>query len=123
MPDFFAKNNAQGETNLHNMIVGGKKVNKLVFGLLLGIGVFFYLFVLPTLYNKIASIKKRVNEFAIPIPQGVHVLAYFFLVVLSEFIDGGKKGEILEFGGCWIFMLMVFNPYNRDIFSRKSFER
>ena len=38
-------------------------------------------------------------------------------------ITSGKKGEILEFGGCWIFLMMVLEPYNRDIFSRKSFER
>ena len=29
--DFFQKNNAQGETNLHNLVVGGVKVNKLLF--------------------------------------------------------------------------------------------
>ena len=30
-PEFFAKNNAQHETNLHNLIVDGVKLNKLIF--------------------------------------------------------------------------------------------
>ncbi|MBT5093540.1 MAG: hypothetical protein HOM21_04825, partial [Halobacteriovoraceae bacterium] len=52
-----------------------------------------------------------------------HILAYLLLALLVNFIEGGKKGEILELGGCWIFMLMFFEPFNREIFSRKSFVR
>lgn len=44
IPEFFAKNNSQGETNLHNLVVGGTKINKLIFGLFLTICVVIYFF-------------------------------------------------------------------------------
>lgn len=33
--EFFLKNNAQGETNLHNLVVGETKINKIIFSQLL----------------------------------------------------------------------------------------
>jgi hypothetical protein len=121
--EFFLKNNSQGETNLHNLVVGGTKINKLIFGTILGILIGFYFLILPFLYRKVEKVKKLVDMMAIPLPKIFHIVAYLVLVGLTELIAGGKKGEILEFGGVWIFVLMLFAPYNRIIFSRKSFER
>lgn len=121
--EYFLSNNSQGETNLHNLIVGGKKLNKIIFGTLLGIAVVFYFLILPFLYRKFDKVKKTVNAFALPIPKWGHVVAYLALALACEFIAGGKKGEILEFGGCWIFTLMLLSPLNTIVFSRKSFDR
>jgi hypothetical protein len=123
VPEFFAANNSQGETNLHNLVVGGTKINKLVFGLLLGITIALYFLVLPILYRKVERIKTLVDKFAVPIPKNTHIAAYLLLFGLSKLIVGHKPGEILEFGGCWIFYLMILEPLNRPIFSRKSFNR
>ena len=120
---FFLQNNSQGETNLHNLVVGGTKLNKLIFGTILGILIGIYFLILPFLYRKVEKIKNLIDKMAIPLPKYFHIIAYLILVGLTEFIAGGKKGEILEFGGVWIFVLMLFAPYNREIFSRKSFER
>lgn len=122
-PAFFKSFNSQQETNIHNLIVGGKKINKIIFGTLLGIGIGFYFLILPVLFRKVEKVKRYVNCLAIPIPKWGHVISYLILAGLCEFIDGGKKGEILEFGGCWIFTIMLLSPYNTDIFSRKSFKR
>ncbi len=122
-PQFFVENNSQQELNFHNLVVSGTKINKLVFGLILGIGVVSYLLIFPFLFKKFQKFKTFINKFAIPIPRWYHIVLYILLAVLAEFIEGGKKGEILEFGGCWIFFLLGFNPYNREIFSRKSFNR
>ena len=122
-PEFFAKNNSQGETNLHNLVVNGVKINKLIFGLLLGIGVVFYFIFLPILYRKKESIRALIDRFAIPIPRWFHLAAYLLLALSAELINGHKKGEILEFGGCWIFVLMFIEPLNRNIYSRITFER
>jgi hypothetical protein len=121
--EFFLANNSQGETNIHNLVVGGKKINKIIFGTLLGILIGIYFLILPFLYRKFEKVKNLVDMLAIPLPKVFHIVAYLALVGLTELIAGGKKGEILEFGGVWIFVLMTFAPYNRDIFSRKSFER
>ncbi|WP_127716495.1 hypothetical protein [Halobacteriovorax sp. HLS] len=121
--EFFLKNNSQGETNLHNLVIGETRINKLVFGTILGILVGTYFLILPVLYRKVSKIKNLIDKMAIPLPKNFHIVAYLILVGLTELIAGGKKGEILEFGGVWIFVLMLFSPLNRAIFSRKSFER
>lgn len=123
IPEFFAKNNSQGETNLHNLVVGGTKINKLIFGLFLTICVVIYFLILPVLYRKVEKIKELVDKFAVPIPKNTHIIAYLTLFGLSQLIVGHKPGEILEFGGCWIFYLMILEPFNRPIFSRRSFNR
>lgn len=123
VPVFFQKYNTQGETNFHNLYFGSFKVNKIIFGSLLGIGVVFYFLVLPVLYKKMENVKEKVNSWALPLPRFYHIIAYIVLGVLVQFIDGGKKGEILEFGGSWIVFLMVAQPFNREIFSRKMMER
>ncbi len=122
-PAFFHQYNTQGETNLHNLAFGGTKLNKLVFGLILGICIAFYFLVLPFLYRKFPKVKSLVDRFALPIPKGFHIIAYLILAGLAELIPGHKKGEILEFGGCWIFYMMTLEPFNRERFSRKSFKR
>lgn len=123
IPEFFRKYNTQGETNFHNLYFGKFMVNKIIFGSLLGIGVVFYFLVLPVLYKKMESVKERVNSWALPLPRFYHIIAYVVLAILVQFIHGGKKGEILEFGGSWIVFLMIAQPFNREIFSRKMMER
>ncbi len=123
VPSFFAKNNSQGETNLHNLVVGGTKINKLFFGLILGICVAVYFLIVPVLYRKFEKLKSLIDRFAIPIPKNSHIAAYLLLFGFSQIINGHKPGEILEFGGCWIFYLMILEPLNRPLFSRKSFNR
>ena len=123
VPMFFKVFNTQGEMNLHNLKFGETKINKVIFGTFLGICIVFYFLVLPVLYKKIEKVKVLVNTIALPLPRFYHIVAYLLLALLSEFIAGGKKGEILEFGGCWIFLLMCFEPRNREIFSRQCLER
>ncbi|CAM9977315.1 unnamed protein product, partial [Chrysoparadoxa australica] len=123
VPAFFLKYNSQGEMNLHNLRFGGVKINKLIFGTFLGICVVFYFLILPFLYRKKEGIKNLVDSWALPIPKIYHIVAYICLEIAAEAIAGGKKGEILDFGGCWIFLIMIFEPFNREIFSRKCFER
>ncbi len=122
-PQWFCTYNTQCETNLHNLKFGDLKINKLFFGLILGICIATYFLILPVLYRKVDKVKDLVNKWALPIPKYVHIGAYLFLFILSETIPGHKKGEILEFGGCWIFFIMILSPLNREYFSRKSFER
>ena len=122
-PEFFMKYNSQGEFNFHNLKFGGKSVNRIIFGTLLGIGVVFYFIVMPFLYVKKEKIKKLINKYAIPVPKLFHIVAYLALALAVKFIDSPKKGEILEFGGCWIFLLMNFHPMNMEIFCRKTLER
>ncbi|MCK5883395.1 MAG: hypothetical protein KAG61_06885 [Bacteriovoracaceae bacterium] len=114
--EFFKAHNAQGETNLHNLVVGGTKINKLVFGLLLGIFIAVYFLIVPLLYRKFEVVKKWINALAMPLPTWFHIACYAALFLLAEATGSGKKGELLEFGGCWIFLMMTLYPLNKENF-------
>ena len=117
-PAFFQQYNTQMELNLHNLRFSGIKINKLVFGLILGIAVGLYFLILPTLYQKVPSVRRRVDALGIPIPKALHTASYLALALIVSFIASEKRGEVLEFGGLWIVVMMAIQPLNRSIFSR-----
>lgn len=114
---FFQIHNSQGEVNFHNLIFKGKKINKVIFGTSLGILVAIYFLILPYCYRRIGRVKKFIDGHGIPVPKILHILSYLVLVGLAFFITSGKKGEILEFGGVWIFIMVLLYPHNRRAFS------
>ena len=119
-PDFFVKHNSQGETNLHNLVVKGKKINKIIFGTFLGVCIATYLLILPVLYRKQEKIKALVNLVGIPIAQNRHIICYFILFLLVTITPSPKRGELLEFGGCFFFFLIFWMPLNAEVFNLKN---
>ena len=117
-PEFFRRYNTQGEMNLHNLQFEGIKINKLIFGKILGLAVVCYFFLLPFLYRRWERLQQVCDSIGLPIPQNYHTFTYLALVLLSQLADSTRKGELLEFSGCWIVLLMFFEPYNRTLFSR-----
>ena len=115
--EFFAQHNAQGETNLHNLIVNDTKINKLIFGRGLGIMLFLYLAVLIPLYRRKESVRNFMDKFAVPIAQNYQIVAYIILLIIVQVLmASSKKGEMLEFAGSIIFLLNVVFPYNKTLF-------
>lgn len=108
---------------MKNIVVAGKSVNRVLFGLVLGLIIGLYFLVAPVLYNKVEKVKVFVNRFAIPVPRLPHILCYAALLAMVQFIPGTRASEILEFGGVWIFILMIYHPLNREVFSRKTLDR
>ncbi len=115
-PQFFIENNTQKETNFHNLIISGVRINKLVFGLLTSIIIISYFLIIPILYKKINQFKKIIDYCAIPIPRNFHIYCYILLAVMYFITNSTKKGELLELGGCWIFLMMLYNPFNKKIY-------
>ena len=113
---FFAGNNSQGETNLHNLVINGVGVNKLIFGKILGIVMAIYFLILPVLHIKNRTIKNLLDRLGVPVPTFVHVGSMLLILIAAELTFSGKKGEIIEFGGTWIFFLLTLNPMNRYIY-------
>lgn len=109
--------------NLGSLASTDKSINRVLFGLTLGVIVGFYFLIAPVLYNKMEGVKVFVNRFAIPVPRLIHILCYVALLAMVQFIAGKHSGEILEFGGVWIFLLMIYHPLNREVFSRKTLDR
>lgn len=120
--EFFAENNAQGETNLHNLVVGDTKVNKVVFSKLLGAFILTYILIFPVLYAKIGKIRELAHMFAVPVPQVRHVAAYLVVGSAELIVQSSKRGELLEFGGCFMFLIILLFPKNREIFEEEPQE-
>ena len=116
--EFFNKNNAQHETNLHNLVVNGHKINKIIFsiGLIAMLGL--YLIVGPLLYRYSGKFKEMVDKSGIPIARAYQVIAILLLFLLTELLRHEKRAEILEAGITLLFYLIIKYPANRYIFNK-----
>ncbi len=85
--DFFKEHNTQKEINIHNLVFGGLKLNKLIFSLLLTVCICLFLFVLPILYRKSEKIKHFVELFAVPVPRNYQIVSYILLFIVIAIID------------------------------------
>lgn len=115
--EFFSANNAQQETNLHNLTVNGVNINKLIFGKMLTLFLVLYYLVLPTLYLRREAVKKAVDRLFIPVPKrhlGVAMLIAGLSILL---VASGKKGELNEVCLSIFFFLTLYTPLNRHIYS------
>lgn len=115
-PEFFKENNTQGETNFHNMVVDGLKVNKIIFtyGLIAALGIF--LLIVPYLYRKNSRLRNWVDGWGILIPRNYQIIAFLLLFAITESLKHEKNAELLECGAALLFFLIVRYPYNAHIY-------
>jgi hypothetical protein len=119
--EYFIEHNAQHETNLHNMVVDGEKINKLIFSQLLTVILVIYILILPVLYRKVVAIKKLANLFAVPIVKWHHTIAFLIATGLIVFVHSERKWELYELAFAVIFFLIFLNPLNKkEIFTANS---
>lgn len=114
--NFFVKHNTQKEINIHNLVFGGLKLNKLIFSLLLTVCICLFLFVLPILYRKSEKIKHFAELFAVPVPRNYQIVSYILLIIVIAIINDPRKWEFLEMGGVLLFLAIIYNPLNREDF-------
>jgi len=110
--DFFKEKNLQSETNLHNLEIGGVKINRIIFsyGLTAVFGIYFVLFLL--LYKSWAFFKKLVDMFGVPVPM-IHQSALILgSTVLITIIPDSKIWEIWECIFALTFLLVLLKPHN-----------
>lgn len=119
--DFFQQHNTQGETNLHNLVLGGKKINKIVFGLGLQLVLLIYLLILTPLYKRNPGLKQFLDRLAVPIAKPYQVISYLAVIILLQgMLDDPKKGELVEFAGSFLFFINFAFPYNMELFRAES---
>lgn len=116
--EYFLENNAQGETNLHNMVVDGKKINKIIFSQLLTVVLIIYLIITPFIYRKFEFIKNLANMFAVPIVKWHQTIAFLISTVLVALMGSEKKWELYELAFSVIFLLIFLNPFNKAIYEK-----
>jgi len=112
--EYFKENNAQGETNLHNMVVNGKKVNKIVFSQILTLILVIYLLIVPFLYRKKEWVRSFLNQFSVPVATWSQVIAFLGLTAIISIMPSSRKWELYELGFGIIFFLIVYNPFNKS---------
>ncbi|MES2663769.1 MAG: hypothetical protein V4629_10765 [Pseudomonadota bacterium] len=117
--EFFETHNAQTETNLHNLVVGEVKINKLIFGAGFALVLMTYLLVINSFYRKHKSVKAWIDRWQIPIPKHIHTISYFVLILIVELgVSSSKRGELIEFAAPTLVWLNLWQPFNSDIFNK-----
>lgn len=112
--EIVVKNNSQGEFNVHNLMVGGNSINKMIFGKLLGIliGLFY---IVPS-FTKELSLSGKLFFKGIYLPTPVMKDFVLFIITVGTvylYLDFRKQGEILEF--LLSFQMLIF--FLREYFS------
>lgn len=117
--DYFLQNNAQKETNLHNLVVEGKKINKIIFSQLLMVAMVIYLLVLPVLYRKKEWVKNLADKFAVPVVKWHQTIAFIASTILVAIIPPDRKWEVYELAFGVIFFLIFLYPLNGYIYNKE----
>lgn len=116
--DYFLQYNAQEETNLHNLIVDGKKINKIIFSQLLTAVLIVYLIFTPLLYRKFKVIMNLADKLAVPIVKWHHTIAFLISTLLLVFMTSVFKWELYELSFSVIFFLIFLDPLNQSIYKK-----
>lgn len=111
-PDFFNRNNTQGETNIHNLELGGMRLNKIVFADLMGLFIFSYLVLLPWLYRKNAFVARVCRAYGVCIPQWRHALVLIIALLLGELIRSERRSELDELTAVLVFCATILFPFS-----------
>lgn len=119
-PEYFREHNAQGETNIHNLVLGGVRLNRWVFSIALSVILGCYILLIPFLYRTKNWMKRFVNYFGIPLPRAYQIIAFIAVWVLTELMPDGKRAEIAEEGTALLLFLIVAFPLNLKTFKRDS---
>lgn len=118
--EWFKQNNAQQETNLHNLIVEGKKVNKIIFSALLGLSLLTYLLVFTFAYRRSAGFKRFCDYMGIPIAHYHQVVAWFVVAIVAELLikDVSRSSELFESAAVFVFLMNITVPFNKELFEK-----
>lgn len=119
-PQYFMENNAQKETNFHNLIVNGVKINMLVFSLILITCLVIYMVAIPYLYRKNPKVRDFFDSKGVILPKTYQTISVLLVFAITELIPHGKKAELLEFGAVFLFLLIVFYPMNDHIYRKDN---
>ena len=115
-PEFFQRHNIQHEMNLHNLVVKGVKINRLVFGTGLLIAVVAYCAILPWGYRRWRWLRQIADTLAVPVPRTRHVVWYAVLAVGAVLTPSKFRWEVMELISATMFFLIATFPFNAEAF-------
>jgi len=120
-PDYFKENNTQGETNFHNLVLGGVRINRWIFSFLLSAVLAIYIIVIPLLYRSKKWMQRFVTYCGIPLPKVYQIISFLVIFGLSELIPHEKRAELLEAGTAFMLFLIIRYPTNYKTFSKRQY--
>lgn len=118
-PEYFEKHNMQKETNFHNLVINGVRINRIFFSFFLIGALSIYLIIIPILYRSKEWMRSWMNSWGIPLPKTYQIVSFLLLFAIINIIPHEKKWEVLECGAALLFFLIICYPLNEEIF-RKS---
>ena len=116
--EFWQENNYQGETTLHNLVVGDIHLAEEIFGNLLSLILLSYLVVLPLLYPVAQWVRTFCEVLAVPTPPRYIAALAVFWTIFIIWIDLPRNWEVYEFAFSTFACLIFLAPVNRDTFRR-----
>ncbi|HQB85655.1 MAG TPA: hypothetical protein PLL51_01490 [Bacteroidales bacterium] len=108
--EFFLKHNKQAETNLHNLVIGGHSVNKIIFSRLLFLVLSIYFLFWKPLVLKVPAIRKLNDKFCVPLPRLHHIIVIVAVTLMILLIGMYPDSELHELSFAMIFFLIFLNP-------------
>ncbi len=114
--EFWVENNDQAETNLHNLVVGDVKINKLLFGVTLTLAFLLYFAVLPILHHRSDAVAGWAGRWGVPVPRAGHGAAFIAALLVMTLIPTSRSAELGEFAIGLLLALVVLHPANREVF-------
>ncbi|MYM67099.1 hypothetical protein GTP45_09685 [Pseudoduganella sp. FT55W] len=110
--EFFAQNNRQGETNLHNLALGKSSLHKAVLLKIIAIVGLTHNIILPLLARTKPAVRTFVEKFGLYLPPLSASIIYIVLVALSHLlVDHPRKGELGEIFGAMHYLVTVVAAY------------
>ena len=112
--EFFLENNAQGETNIHNLVLGDVKLVKTVFGGGLTLVILLYLLVLPMVYVRMGAVARLADRLAIPVADMRHMMLALAATVVIVAVQMLLKWESYEFVFSLLTVSIFLRPRNAE---------
>ena len=112
-PTFFAQNNLQSETNIHNLMIGGVKLNKLIFTNGLFLIFSFYFLVFPYLYFRSIKARSFINKFSVLLPRYSQSLIFICSTIVIYIFDHERISELWECLFAFTMLITCINPLNK----------
>jgi len=110
--EFFRENNAQHETNIHNLVVGDVKLVNTLFGPILSLLVLLYLVGLPLFYTRSGTIRRVADRLAVPVPATRHTVLTLAATVIVLALPMMAKWESYELVFSVICVSIFLAPRN-----------
>jgi hypothetical protein len=114
VPEFFLENNAQGETNIHNLVLGDVKLVKTVFGGGLSLVILLYLLVLPLVYARVGAVARLADRLAVPVADRRHMILALVATLVIVAVQMATKWESYEFVFSLLTVSIFLRPRNAD---------